>query len=138
VVTGEATGHDGGGESGASCSWGGGEVRELSQLDLRLLERGRELTGVEDDGGVPAQLSSGEGEERGRGRCEKMRGSGRPFYRRTEEGRSGDWRAPARRTAPTIMAAQWWQWDGSVGTVVCGYTVTARGDERCQTLLVSE
>jgi hypothetical protein len=27
------------------------------------------------------------------------------------------------------MAAQWWRWDGSVKTVVCEYTVTARGDE---------
>jgi hypothetical protein len=30
----------GGGESGASCSWRGGEVRELSQFDPKLLERG--------------------------------------------------------------------------------------------------
>jgi hypothetical protein len=40
VIAGEATGHDsGGGESGASCSGRGGEVCELTQLDLRLLER---------------------------------------------------------------------------------------------------
>jgi hypothetical protein len=78
---------------------------------------------------VQARLSSREGEESGRGRCEEMRGSGQPFYRRPEEGRSGGWRAPARRTAAAIMAAQWWRWDGSVKMVACGYTVTVCGDE---------
>jgi hypothetical protein len=37
---GVATGCDVEGESGASCPWRGGEVCELTQLDLRLLERG--------------------------------------------------------------------------------------------------
>jgi hypothetical protein len=69
---------------------------------------------------VPAQLSSGEGEESGQGRCEEMRGSGRPFYRCSGEGRSGGWRAPARCTATAIMATQWWRWDSSVKTVACG------------------
>jgi hypothetical protein len=40
VIAGEATGCDEGGESGASCLWRGGEVREQTQLDLWLLERG--------------------------------------------------------------------------------------------------
>jgi hypothetical protein len=34
------TGGGGGGESGASCPWRGGEVHELSQFDPKLLEMG--------------------------------------------------------------------------------------------------
>jgi hypothetical protein len=65
----------------------------------------------------------------GRGWCEEMRGSGRPFYRRPEEGRGGGWRAPARRTAAAIMAAQWWRWDGSVQTVEGTHPVIVYRDE---------
>jgi hypothetical protein len=65
----------------------------------------------------------------GRGRCEERWSSGGPFYRRSREGRGGGWRAPARRTAAAIMAAQWWRWDGLVKTVAYGHPLTVYRDE---------
>jgi hypothetical protein len=73
----------------------------------------------------------------GRGRCEEMRGSGRPFYRRPG-GKGGGRRAPARHAEAAIMAVQWWRRDGSVQAVASGHPVTVRGDARRQVLLVSE
>jgi hypothetical protein len=58
-----------------------------------------------------------------------MRGSGRPFYRRSKEGRGGGWRASARRTAAAIIAAQTWRWDGSMHTVASGHPVIVYKDE---------
>ena len=55
-------------------------------MDLRLLERGGRTHRSEGRQRRAGSIKLRGGEESGRGRCEEMRGSGRPFYRRSVKG----------------------------------------------------
>jgi hypothetical protein len=84
-----------------------------------------------------ARLSSGEGEESVRDRCEEKESSGRLFYRRPREGSRGGWLAPVRSTAAAVMAHN--GGDGMTRSgVVRGHEHSGRRTKRCQTSLVHE